>query len=180
MLYPSTRPLDKTLEYSSNIYIPGITGNRSGVIGLLRDANITSENGRYKALYELDEDEMRRLTTSVLLKSNDGAWHENAIGNIFLIKFFNKLEDARELSALINACSRMNYPDIGLGFCLGNKNFRLEAEKIYIEYKQSLVSALKNISESDKVEVKDYIIINAKDKINAQIPKDKQRRQRRF
>lgn len=165
MLYPSTRPLDKTLEYSSNIYIPGVTGNRSGVINLLRDANIVSENGRYKALYELDEEEMRRLTTSVLLKSKDGSWHENAIGNIFLIKFFNKLEDARELSALINACSRMNYPDICLGFCLGNKNFRVDAEKIYIEYKQNLVSALKNISESDKVEGKDYIIINAKDKI---------------
>src|SRR3989344_3969154 len=27
LIYPSTRPLDKTLEYSSNPYIPGVTGS---------------------------------------------------------------------------------------------------------------------------------------------------------
>ncbi|MFH1290271.1 MAG: DHH family phosphoesterase [Nanoarchaeota archaeon] len=165
LVYPSTRPLDKALEYSFSPYIPGVSGSRTGVIELLRDAGLMIENGRYKALYELNEDEMTKLITAIVLKGKSKGDHDELIGNLFLTKFFNKLEDSRELSALINACSRMNYPEVALGFCLGNKNFRAEAEKIYINYKQNLVSALKYVSETEKLEGKDYMIINARDKI---------------
>ena len=165
LIYPSTRPLDRALEYCSNPFIPGVTGNRSGVLGLLRDAEINFEDGRYKALYELDEKEMRKLITSVMIRCANGSKAEEMIGNLFLVKFFNKLEDARELSALINACSRMGYPEVSLGFCLGNKKFREGAEKIYIEYKQSLVSALRYVDNLEKINGKGYVIINGQDKI---------------
>ena len=82
-----------------------------------------------------------------------------------LIKFFNKQEDAREISASINACSRMGYPEISIGFCLGNKEMKKEAGKIYVEYKQNISSALKYINELNKIEGKNYTIINARDKI---------------
>ena len=165
LIYPSTRPLNKALEYSSSPFIPGVTGSREGVFNLLRDAGFLVEGGRYKALYELTEDEMTRLVTAIMLKNRTSEAHEELVGNLFLVKFFNKLEDARELSALINSCSRMDYPDVALGFCLGNRDARVEAERVYIDYKQSLVSALKYVSESEKICGKDYVIINGKDKI---------------
>lgn len=165
LIYPSTRPLDKALEYSSNPYIPGVTGSYKGVIEVLKEANIPKINGRYKALYELTEEEMGSLITAIMLKHLGKENHSNLIGNLFLVKFFNKLEDARELSALINACSRMDFPSTALGFCLGNKKYKEEAEKIYIEYKQHLVSALKYVSESEKIAGKNYTIINAKNNI---------------
>lgn len=165
LLYPSTRPLDKALEYSSQPYIPGVSGSRTGVLELLRDAGIENDNGRFKALYELSDEEMGKLITAILLRSRNTTSEDGLIGNLFLVKFFNKLEDARELSALINACSRMDSPEVALGFCMGNKFYREEAEKVYIGYKQSLVAALKYVSESDKVEGRDYMIINARDRI---------------
>ena len=169
MIYPSTRPLDRALEYSSNPYIPGVSGSREGVIALLRDAGLASENWQYKALYELNEEEMRNLITAIALKSaKAGEMNtEGMVGNLFLVKFFNKLEDARELSALLNACSRMGNSSAGLGFCLGSKKAKEDAEKIYIGYKQSLSRALKYISENDggKIEGKGYMIINARDQI---------------
>lgn len=169
MVYPSTRPLDRALEYSSNPYIPGVSGSRGGVVNLLRDAGIGIENGKYKALYELNEDEMRRLITAVALMSAKAGKidSEGMIGNLFLIKFFNKLEDARELSALINACSRVGNSQVGLGFCLGNRKYRRDGESVYIEYKQSLSKALKFVSENSNTNVsgKNYLIINAKDQI---------------
>lgn len=167
LLYPSTRPLDKSLEYSSSPYIPGVSGSRQGALELLRDAGLMSVHGKYKALYELSEDEMTKLITAVMLRSPTRPKEESLIGNFFLVKFFNRLEDAREMSALINACSRMGYPHVALGFCLGNKSFMAEAEQVYIEYKQSLVSALKYVSEEreGKIEGKDYMILNARDKI---------------
>ena len=164
LLYPSTRPLDRTLEYSS-LYIPGVTGSYKGVLELLKDANILKNNSEFKSLHELKEDEMSNLITALMLRLPNKQNIHELIGNIYLVKFFNKLEDARELSALINACSRMDSPEISLGFCLGSKICKEKAEKIYIEYKQHLVAALRYVSESNKISGKNYTIINAKDNI---------------
>lgn len=165
LIYPSTRPIDKALEYSSSPYIPGVTGSYAGVISLLRDAGIKKSSNGYKSLYELTEDEMSRLITAMMLHSVKTETSEELIGNLYLVKFFNKLEDARELSASINACSRMDYPSVALNFCLGNFQAKQQAEKIHIEYKQNLISALKYVSETEKISGKNYTIINAKDKI---------------
>lgn len=165
LIYPSTRPLDRALEYSSNPYIPGVSGSYRGAIELLREARLESVNGRYKALYELNEEEMSRLITAVAIRCVGNKQHEGLIGNIYLLKFFNTLEDARELSALINACSRMDYPSIALGFCLGNRDARQQAERVYVEYRQSLLAALKYAAGADRITGKDYIIIHGKDHI---------------
>lgn len=164
LIYPATRPLDKALEYSSNPYIPGVSGSYKGALELLKDANIPKIADKYKSLFELTEEEMSALVTSVMLRcmTQDP---RKVIGNLYLIKFFNKQEDARELSALINACSRMDSPWTAIGFCLGNKKYKKEAEQIYISYKQHLMSALKYIEESEKISGKRYTIINARDKI---------------
>ncbi len=161
LIYPSTRPLDKALEYSSNPYIPEVSGSYKGVIELLKEANIPKKDGRFKALYELTDEEMSSLITAIMLRLHTQPKHHDFIGNLYLIKFFNKLEDARECSALINACSRMDQPKISLGFCLGNKIYKTRAEKIYLEYKQHLISALKYVSETEKISGKKYTIINA-------------------
>ncbi|MCU0642012.1 MAG: DHH family phosphoesterase [archaeon] len=165
LLYPSTRPLDKALEYSSSMYIPGVTGSYLGVLELLRDANIQKTEDRYKSIHELTDEEMSRLITSIMLRMVGHDTTQEMIGNLYLVKFFNKLEDAREFSALINACSRMDNPEIALGFCLGNRKYIEQAEKVYIEYKQHLVSALRYVSETDKITGNHYAIINAKDRI---------------
>ncbi len=165
LLYPSTRPLDKALEYSSSPFIPGVTGSFKGVIELLKEANIVRKDGRYKALYELTDEEMSSLLTAVMLRCIGEKKQDHYIGNLYLVKFFNKLEDAREFSALINACSRMDHSRVALGFCLGNKKCKEEAEKIYVEYKQHLVAALKYVSESEKILGEKYTIINGKNHI---------------
>jgi single-stranded-DNA-specific exonuclease len=165
LLYPSTRPLNKTLEYCSNPFIPGITGNPTGTTELLREAGITFTKKGYKSLGELDEDEMKRLVTAVALRIPDSEKMREFIGNLFLVKFYNQLEDARELSALINACSRMGHSHIALLMCMGNKNSRKQAEKIYIKYKQSIVGGLNHVDTNPKIQGKQYVIVNAKDKI---------------
>ncbi|MEK6890114.1 MAG: DHH family phosphoesterase [Nanoarchaeota archaeon] len=165
LIYPATRPLDKALEYSSNPYIPGVSGSYKGVIEILKEANIQKINGKFKSLYELTEEEMSSLITAVMLRCVNGKESQNIIGNIYMIKFFNRLEDARELSALINSCSRMDSPQTALGLCLGNKYSKDEAEKIYIQYKQHLIAALKYVNENEKISGKNYTIFNAKDQI---------------
>jgi len=165
LLYPSTRPLDKILEYSSRPFIPGVTGNYLGAIQALEEAGIEKIGKTYKALIDLNEEEMKRLTTTILLRFSSEEKTQDYIGNLYLIKFFNKIEDARELSAMINACSRMGHPEISLMFCMGNTNAKKRAERIYVKYRQHIISGLKYIDQNHKIEGREYVIINAKDKI---------------
>lgn len=168
LIYPSTRPVNKVLEYSSNPYIPGITGDSFGVTELLRGAGIEPINGKYKSLIELDEEEMKKLVTAIMLR-NPNTKNKEIVGDIFLLKFFNKLEDARELSATINACSKLDEPETALRFCMEIPEARKRAEVIHVRYKQHLISGLefvKNCAEdSDKIEGKGFLIINARDSI---------------
>ena len=164
LIYPSTRPLDKALEYNSRIFIPGITGNPAGTLELLKEAGIEKIGNKYKSLIDLNEDEMKSLTTAVMLRLpfKEASKH---IGNLYTIKIFNKIEDAREISATINACSRMDESEIALLLCLGNNQARKKAERLYIKYKQQIISGLRYIENNDNINGREYVIINAKDKV---------------
>ena len=164
LIYPSTRPLDKSLEFSSRPFIPGVSGNPEGIHELLEEAGIKRIGKKYKALIDLNEREMKNLTTAVMLRMSLKEASEH-IGNLYLIKLFSKIEDAREVSAIINACSRMGNPEIALLLCLGNSDARKKAERIYIKYKQQIISGLKYIENNGNIEGREYVIINAKDNV---------------
>ncbi len=164
LIYPSTRPLNRTLEFSSHPFIPGVTGNIEGVIELLREAGIENNRGKYKSIIELNKEEMEKLITSIMLR-NPKAKSSEIIGDIFLIKLFNKLEDAREISAMVNACSRYGEPSTSLQLLLESPQAKKRAESIHIKYKQHLVTSLKFAHSAEKIEGKGFVIINAKENI---------------
>ena len=161
IIYPSTRPLNRTLEFSSKPFIPKVTGDIKGVLELLREVGLNPINGKYKSLIELNENEMEKLVTAIMLR-NPKAKNKEIIGDIFLIKLFNKLEDARELSAKINACSRFGESETALQLCMEIPSVKKRAETIHARYKQQLVSGLKYASEIEKIQGKKYVILNAK------------------
>jgi len=55
LIYPSTRPLDKALEYSARPFIPGITGDSKGTFNLLKEIGIERTGKNYKSLIDLDK-----------------------------------------------------------------------------------------------------------------------------
>ncbi len=161
LIFSATRPLRRSLEYSTSCYIPGVTGTPSGVKQLLRDINISPE----RTLYSLTDEEMSRLVTAVMIRRTKQETKDEIIGNIYLMKFFNRKEDVREISTLINACSRLGNSDIAISFCLENEKAKNQAQEIYIKYKQQLVSALSTIEGLEKVKGNGFLIINAHDQI---------------
>jgi RecJ-like exonuclease len=159
LLFPSTRPLNKALEFSS-IYIPGVTGSSVGAMNLLREAGIRLKEGeKFKTVLDLTDEELQKLVTLITLRKADLT---RIVGNIYLIKFFSKLEDARELSAIVNACGRMGYGDTALAFCLESKKVLSSINSIYSKYKHDLINGLNWISLNEKIEGDNYIIINGK------------------
>lgn len=161
LIFSATRPLRKSLEYSTNFYIPGVTGSSQGVSELLRENQISSE----KTLYELTEEEISKLVTSILIRMASNGEKTEIIGNIYIMKFFNRKEDVRELSVLVNACSRLGFPEIALSFCLQHENAKERAQEIYVQYKQELIDALKSAEKIEKINGNGFTIINAKDSI---------------
>jgi len=164
LIYPSTRPINIALEYSSNPFIPGVTGDTEGVIDLLRESGISPINGRYKGLIDLNDEEMSRLVTSIMLR-NPRFKNKEILGDIFLIKFYNKLEDAREMSAMINACSRLGETETAIQFCMEISNAKKKAELIHARYRQHIISALNYVYETEKIQGEGFVIINAREKI---------------
>jgi len=164
LIYPATRPLNRVLEFSSNPYIQGVTGDATGVIELLREANLSPIKGKYKSLLELDEKEMGAIITSIMLRNPQSA-NKKIIGDIFLIRLYNQLEDAREISAKINACSRSSQSEIAVQFCMEIPSAKKAAETIYLKYKQELISGLDFIKKTEKIQGENFVIINAKNKI---------------
>ena len=161
LIFSATRPLRKSLEYSTNFFIPGVTGSAQGVAELLRENQISSE----KTLYELTEEEISRLVTSILIRMAAQGEKTEIIGNIYIMKFFNRKEDVRELSVLVNACSRLGHPEIALSFCLQHEKAKEQAQEIYIQYKQELIDGLKNAQTLEKISGNGFTIMNAKDTI---------------
>jgi len=153
LIYPSTRPINRTLELSSDPFIPGVTGDSEGIRELLSQSGIKPENGKYKNLIDLNEEEMEKLTTNIILR-NPKIKNKDLIGDIYLLKFFGKLEDAREMSAKINACSRFGESSIALRLCLESPSAKKKAEEIHAKYKQMLISGIKKVNGMEKIEGK--------------------------
>ncbi len=161
VIYPATRPLRRALEWSTSPYIPGVTGNGPGAMEILRETGIDYN----KNLLDLTEEEMSKLITAVMIRRAQHNKQDDILGNLYILKFFNTKEDVREISVLINACSRLGYSDIAIAYCLENEKAKVQALDIYTEYKQELVSGLKVAEKMDKIRGKGFVILNAKDQI---------------
>jgi nanoRNase/pAp phosphatase (c-di-AMP/oligoRNAs hydrolase) len=66
---------------------------------------------------------------------------------------------------MINASSRLEHPDIAILYCLESESAKSQVLDIYNRYKQELVSGLKVAQGLDKIKGKNFVIMNAQDKI---------------
>ncbi|MBI2671553.1 DHH family phosphoesterase [Candidatus Woesearchaeota archaeon] len=170
-----TRPIHKVLEYSTDIYIPGVSGNESGAISFLENIGIkiTKEDGNPRMIFDLSKEETSRLTTAIIISrigKEENA--ENVLGNNYLIKKEKNgmpTRDAREFSTLLNACGRLNRPSLGVGTCLSDENIKEKAIILLKDYKKEIINSLNWIYEKRNsefvLEKENLVIINAQNNI---------------
>ena len=167
-----SRAIHKVLQYSSDPFIPGVSGQEDGAVNFLNELGIDINNGKhYRKLTDLDKEEMQRLIAGIIMKrmgiEKDP---DDVIGDLYLLKDEEDdsiIKDAREFSTVLNCCGRMDAFSIGVGLCFGNKNIRSKAEELLKSYRIEIINALNyyydNINDFPKSDC--YIIINAKDNI---------------
>ena len=170
-----TKPLHKVLEYSTDPYIPGVSGSESGAIQFLQQIGVDPQyNGGWKKIVHLTEDELKKLIAGVIMKRFGEENPEDVLGDVYILNDEKKesaLRDAKEFATLLNACGRLGKASLGIGACLGDKRTKAKALQNLSSYKKEIVNAMrwfedakKNKSE-DVIEGKGYVLINARESI---------------
>src|SRR3989338_6480732 len=141
------RPLHKVLEYSTDPYIPGVSGSESGSIQFLQQLGIDPKRGSgWKRMIDLSEDEKKKLVSGIVMKRLNEEKPEDILGNIYTLleeKEDSITRNAKEFATLLNACGRMGKASLGIGACLGDKRIKENAIKSLTGYKREIVNAIR-------------------------------------
>lgn len=169
----TTRPLHKVLEYSTDPFIPGISGSESNAIQFLHKLNIDPKKGNnWKTFNDLKEEEKKKLISAIILERVEEKNPEDVFGNLYLLTDEDESSptyEAREFSTLLNACGRLNKASLGIGVCLNDKKLKKKAINNLEDYRKEIVNSLRwygeNKNSENVIEEENFIIINAKNKI---------------
>ena len=167
-----TKPLHKLLMFSTDPYIPGVSGNESGTLKFLSDLGINIRaDGKFRKLINLGKEELKKLTSAIIIRrfENEGENPEDVLGDIYLLKDEEEgssIKDAREFATLLNASGRLNKSYIGVGVCLNNNKMKTEAIEMLDSYKSEIVKYLNWFYDNkDNFDYGNFVLINAKDNI---------------
>jgi len=164
-----TRPIHKILEYSTDPFIPDVTGSESGTFNFMAEIGIHPKHKKgWKRMADLTDEDLQRLVAGIIMKRFDQENPEDVLGNIYILteeKEGSPFRDAKEFSTLLNACGRLCKPSLGIGVCLGDKQLKKKAIKHMIVYKKEIVKAMRwyddNKNSPTIIKENGFIIINA-------------------
>ena len=168
-----TRPIHKLLEYSTDPYIPGVSGSSKGTKDFLNSLKIEYKSaGNYRKFNNLSEDEIQRLVKGIVKKRRYEKKPKDIFGDIFILNSEENntpFKNAKEFSTVLNACGRMNKASLGVAICMGSKNSRLKGMDLLKSYKQEVLKSIRWYEENKNskyvIKSDSYLIINAKTNI---------------
>jgi RecJ-like exonuclease len=121
----NSRPIYKSLEYSFDPFIPGISGSESQAIQFLSELGIpVKEDDDWKKLKDLTIEEQQKLASAIILERLKVSHPDAAdiFGEIYtILDRPEELQDAREFATLLNACGKTNHAELGMMLCLNDK-----------------------------------------------------------
>jgi RecJ-like exonuclease len=172
-----TRPLAKALAYTTNPYLPGLSGEEDNCLAVITSAGIPlKDNDRWRTVAELSMDEKQRLVSaiidSLISKGFRGAVALKMIGTVYTLTKENPgspTRDAREFASLLNACARMDRPSLAVAVCMGDRyDAFAEAQEIAASYRKMLAEYIRWINETPSAirDLRAIVVIDGKDKIN--------------
>jgi RecJ-like exonuclease len=154
-----TRPLPKLLEYSSDVFIPGISNSESGSIGFLSDLDLdlrTPDGDEWRTWVDLAPDERRTVASALVQHAIErgvpAGKIEGLVGTTYTLldeEEGTELRDASEFSTLLNATARYERADVGLAVCLGDRDGALDrARHLLRTHRRNLSEGLQWVQEA--------------------------------
>ncbi|TFG05160.1 MAG: DHH family phosphoesterase [Promethearchaeota archaeon] len=166
--FSTIKPLNEAIAYSSDIKLPGLTGETNKALKFLQTLGILMENpdGSVKTLNDMNKDDKQKISSAIIeyatLKLNIEPVEiiKKLIVNRYLLvdEVDSELRDADEFSNLLNACGRTDNGSLGIAIAMGDRNKALlQSKDVLLNYKKSLLRALSWISEEDKIQQKAHV-----------------------
>jgi len=151
-----TRPIHKALSYTTNPFVPGISGEEDKSLAFLTSLKIApKKKEKWRALRDLSEKEKKELFSALAdyltSKGFSGKVALNLIGNVYTLvreEAWTPLRDAREFASLLNATGRMDKPGLGIALCMGDRGAALEqANEALGEYRRTITQYMSWLTE---------------------------------
>ena len=157
-----TRPIHKAIAYTTNPYIPGISGEEDKTLAFLSELNIElKRNERWRALRDLTPEEKRKIFSALhdymISKGFRSDTAMKLLGTVYVLvkeEAWTPLRDAREFALLLNATGRMGVSGLGVAICMGDRGLAYEeAIKALEDYRQTITRYLRWLDENqDRIE----------------------------
>jgi single-stranded-DNA-specific exonuclease len=169
-----TRALPKLLEYSTDVFIPGVSKNSAGAKELLEEAGVEAkEDGNWRRWVDLSEDERRLLTNALFSKcvenGVDSSEIEELVGETYTLleeKPGTELRDASEFSTLLNSTARYDRADVGFSVCKGDRDEALaEARELLRGHRRNLRNGVEYVGDNGVTEMDNVQYFDAGDEI---------------
>ena len=157
-----TRPVYKMIQYSSDPFIPGLTGNEDACIDFLAKIGLQFSNDeKWRRWIDLSEEEKTRVTSSLLQYSMQNGMSSYNIGRLVSEGYIlleeqegTEMRDASEYSTLLNAAGRYMKAEVGMQVCMGNRDgaYR-EAQDLLQNHRKNLVDGLNFVRDNGITEL---------------------------
>jgi len=152
-----TRPVFKMLQFSSDPYLPGLSGSEDACIDFLHRIGLRSANDeKWRRWIDLDEGEKVRVTSSLLqysVQNGLSSYNVNRlVGECYLLlqeSEGTEMRDASEYSTLLNATGRYMQADVGMAVCMGDREEAYDsASRLLNEHRKNLVDGLNFVKDN--------------------------------
>jgi len=152
-----TRPIHRALAYTTTPYLPNLSGREDNCLTLLSTNGIRLKEGdRFRTIADLSQDEKQKLLNAIISYLTSIGFQSSVVldmvGTVYTLvnePTGSPTRDAREFSALLNACGRTGNPSIGISVGLGDRKTALEeANNVVANYRKTLASYMEWLTKS--------------------------------
>ncbi|MFX1602639.1 MAG: DHH family phosphoesterase [Promethearchaeota archaeon] len=164
----NTRPLPYLLEYATEPYLPGITGNTESCFSFFEEVEIPLRdmNDHWRMWTDLENEEKQRvihgLFNHILETYDNPRVAEGIVGDVVSLLRRpprTEMRTAKEFSTLLNACGRNRRPDVGVKICLGDEEAFQQGRTLLREHRANLASALRRLETDGYLEEEGMYVV---------------------
>jgi single-stranded-DNA-specific exonuclease len=172
-----TRPVFKLLQYSTDIYFPGLTGSEEASIEFLKRIGIRQQGEKWRRWIDLDASEKQKIVSALIQFGLScglaGFKVERLVGEVYTLlceREGTQVRDASEFSTLLNSTARYDHADIGLSVCMGDRGKNLDEACVLLnEHRKNLVEGLNFVKEKGITELHNLQYFDSGSKIRETI-----------
>jgi single-stranded-DNA-specific exonuclease len=172
-----TRAIFKLLQYSSDPFLPGISGSEDASIEFLKKIGIRQHGEKWRRWIDIEPVEKQQIVSALfqlcLSSGMPAASVQRLIGEVYTLlreREGTEVRDASEYSTLLNATARYDHADIGLAVCMGDRGKSYdEASTLLSGHRKNLVEGINLVKEQGTVRMEHLQYFDSGNKIRETI-----------